>query len=139
MRVISAVFLMLLMLAPVAIADDLCPCVPVTHLWTVKTCADWTCASTELTLGNGDTQVIAVPVGIDDARWLIVRRVTSGSFTDNGDDPYRLEQFDRFDTAAIRISAIAAELKPVILTAPDGKVLVMTLRTPEPRRRAVAH
>ncbi len=139
MRLVSAVFVMLLMLAPVAIADELCPCVPVTHLWTVKTCADWSCASTELTLGNGDTQVIAVPVGIDDTRWLIVRRVASGSFSDNGNDPYRLEQFDGFDTAAIRFSAIGADFKPVIMTAPDGKVLVMALRTPEPRRRAVAH
>ena len=39
-----------LLAAPVS-AD--CPCVPLTHLWTVKTCADWNCANTELLLANG--------------------------------------------------------------------------------------
>lgn len=139
MRHVSAVFVVLLTLAPVAVADNLCPCVPVTHLWTVKTCPDWTCASTELAIGNGDTQVIAVPVGIDDTRWLVVRRVASGSFVDTAGDPYRLEQFDGFDTAAIRFGGMGADFKPVIMTAPDGKVLVMSLRTPEPKRRAVSH
>jgi hypothetical protein len=144
MRLVSAVFVLLLAVAPAVVADDkadnnLCPCVPIAHLWTVKTCADWTCAATELAVANGDTQVIAVPVGINDTRWLVVRRLASGSFTNTIDDPYRLEQFDGFDSAANRFSAMTVDFKPVIMTAPDGKVLVMSLRTPEPKHRAVAH
>lgn len=140
MRLASTVFILLIALAPAAIADtNVCPCVPVTHLWVVKTCPDWTCASTELAVANGDTQVIAVPVGIDDTRWLVIRRVTSGSFGEESADPYRMEQFDGFGSAALRFAGISADFKPVILTAPDGKVLVMSLRTPEVKRRAVVH
>lgn len=137
MRLTSIIFVLGLTLAPAAAAD--CPCVPITHLWTVKTCADWTCASTELAVGNGDTQVFAVPVGMDDTRWLIVRRVAGGSFGDSNDDPFRLEQFDGFDSAATRFAGIATVFKPMILTAPDGKVLVMSLRTAEPKKRSVTH
>jgi len=139
MRFVSAVFLGFLTVAPVANADNVCPCVPVTHLWTVKTCPDWTCASAELAVANGDTQVIAVPVGINDTRWLIVHRVAAGAFADDGADPFHVEQFDGFDSAATRFSAMTTDFKPVIMTAPDGKVLVMSLRTPEPKRRAVTH
>jgi len=139
MRLVSAVLFFGLTIAPVAIADNVCPCVPVTHLWTVKTCPDWVCASTELAVSNGDAEIIAVPVGMNDTRWLIVRRVASGSFSDSGNDPFRLEQFDGFDSAAFRFSGLTADFKPMIMTAPDGKVLVMSLRAPEPKRRAVAH
>jgi hypothetical protein len=139
MRFVSAVLFLGMTLAPAAMADNVCPCVPISHLWTVKTCADWTCASTELAVSNGDTQVFAVPVGMDDTRWLVVRRVASGSFSDSSDDPFRLEQFDGFGSAALRFSGMSTDLRPIIVTAPDGKVIVMSLRTAEPKRRAVSH
>ena len=140
MRLASTVFVLLIALVPAAIADtNVCPCVPVTHLWVVKTCPDWTCASTELAVANGDAQVIAVPVGMDDGRWLVIRRVASGSFDDDGSDPYRMEQFDGFNPAALRFAGLNPDFKPVILTAPDGKVLVMSLRMPDVKRRAVVH
>ena len=41
-------------------AQNACPCVPLTHLWIVKTCPDWNCVNTELLLANGDPQVIAL-------------------------------------------------------------------------------
>src|SRR4051794_41983286 len=72
----TAAFALILLAAPV-LGD--CPCVPITHVWIVKTCADWTCASTELAVANGDPQVIAVPVGMSDGRWLIVRRLAAGA------------------------------------------------------------
>ena len=83
--------------------------------------------------------MISAPVGIDDKRWLIVHRVASGSFTATQDDTYQLEQFDAMDSAAPRMLILTPDFKPVIMTAPDGKILLMSLRTPEPRRRAVAH
>lgn len=117
-------------------AQNLCPCVPTAHLWTVKTCSDWTCAATEIAVGNGDPQVIAMPVGIDDQRWLIVRRFTTGSAIDSGDDPFKLEQFDGMAGAAVRFAGFNHDQRPMLLTAPDGQVLVIALRQPEPRRRA---
>jgi hypothetical protein len=128
----------LLLLASAAGAQQSCPCVPLSHLWIVKTCADWTCASTELVLANGDPQVIAIPVALDDARWLIVRRFTAGAAIDVTNDPFTLKQFDGMTAAVDQYNAVSSALKPILLSAPDGQVLVISLKEP-PRRRAVAH
>jgi hypothetical protein len=121
-------------------AADACPCIPLTHLWVVKTCNDWPCASTELLLANGDPQVIAMPVAIGDARWLIVRRFTAGGAINASDDPFSLKQFDGMSAAVDHYRTFTADQRPMLLTAPDGQVLVIGLRQPEvARRRAVAH
>ncbi len=117
-------------------AQNVCPCVPVSHMWIVKTCADWTCASVELAVANGDPQVIAMPVGLDDARWMIVRRLAAGSAIDSPGDPFRLEQFDGVTAAVARFSAIDRDRWPMLMTAPDGQVLVISLRAPALKRRA---
>jgi hypothetical protein len=120
-------------------AQDACPCVPLTHLWIVKTCANWTDASTELLLANGDPQVIALPVGMNDPRWLIVRRFVSGAAIDVSADPFHLEQFDGMTRAITRLYELTPGHRPMILTAPDGQMLIISLKEPEPRRRAVGH
>jgi hypothetical protein len=119
--------------------ENVCPCVPITHVWVVKTCSDWTCASTELALGAGDPQVIAMPVGLNDSRWLIVRRMAAGSAIDTTDDPFALEQFDHVTNAAARFATLDGDHRPMLLTAPDGQVLVIALKQPEPRRHAAVH
>jgi hypothetical protein len=127
----------LLLAVPMLSAQNACPCVPVTHLWIVKTCADWQCASTELAVGNGDPQVIAIPVGMNDGRWLVVRRLASGAAAADPTDPFQLEQFDGMTDGAARFAAIGHDSSPLLITAPDGHVLVMSLKpASEPRRRA---
>jgi len=128
-----------LLAAPVS-AD--CPCVPLAHLWTVKTCADWNCASTELVLANGDPQVIAVPVGMADGRWLIVRRFAAGSAIPDQKDPFQLNQYDKMNTAVDHYSAISSDMRPQLMTAPDGQILVIALKEREQsigRHRPVQH
>jgi len=120
-------------------AQNACPCIPVTHLWTVKTCADWTCASTELAVANGDPQVIAVPVALTDTRWLVLRRMASGAATDSGDDSFRVEQFDHSSDATARFAVIDRDHQPMLFTVPDGRMLVISLKEPELRRRAMPH
>jgi hypothetical protein len=132
---VTAAFALILVAAPV-LGD--CPCVPISHLWIVKTCPDWTCASAELAVANGDPQVIAVPVGLNDGRWLIVHRLAAGAAIDSG-DPFALEQFDGMSDAVQRFSEFGSDHKPMLMTAPDGHVLVMALRQVEPRRRAATH
>jgi hypothetical protein len=136
MRTLAASAFAFILLATPVLAD--CPCVPITHLWVVKTCADWTCASTELAVANGDPQVIAVPVGMNDSRWLIVRRFAAGAAIDSG-DPFHVDQFDGMSDAVQRFSSFNADHKPMMMTAPDGQFLVMALRQAEPRRRAATH
>jgi hypothetical protein len=128
-----ALLLLVLVSAPMT-AD--CPCIPLTHLWVVKTCSDWNCASTELTLASGDPQVIAIPVGMTDSRWLIVRRFAAGAAIDVNDDSFQLKQFDGMDGAVPHYSAISRDYHPMLMTAPDGQVLVISTKQPEPRRRA---
>lgn len=135
-RFLTAALVLAAFTAP-AIAE--CPCVPLTHLWIVKTCSDWNCALTELLLANGDPQVFAIPVAIDDLRWLIVRRMASGVSVPPSDDPFVLEQFDHFSDAADRYSAMDTTRHPMLLNAPDGTVLVIALRDAPVRRRAGAH
>jgi hypothetical protein len=137
MRSLATVAFALILLAAPVLAD--CPCVPITHLWGVKTCTDWTCASTELAVANGDPQVIAVPVGMSDGRWLIVRRFAAGAAIDSGGDIFQIDQFDGMSDAVRRFSGFSTDHKPMLMTAPDGRFLVIALRQPEPRRRAAAH
>lgn len=121
-------------------AQDACPCVPLTHLWVVKTCADWQCASTELAVANGDPQVIAIPVGMNDGRWIVIRRFASGAAAADPADPFQIEQFDGMTDGAARFAAITRDATPLLITAPDGRVLVMSLKPGSaPRRRAAGH
>ncbi len=116
-----------------------CPCFPLTHLWVVKTCTDWNCAAAELMLAGGDPQVMAIPVGMDDPHWLVLRRIAAGSAIDVSTDPFEIRQFDGMDGAVTHYSTLAHERLPMVLTAPDGQVLVISLKPGEPRKRAAAH
>lgn len=120
-------------------AQQACPCVPVTKLWVSFVCDNFNCAMTTLSNGIGDSSMFAVPVGMQDGRWLVVRQVTSGDYTDNS--PFQVESFDGIATATARFGDIDGQLKPHIMSSPDGKFLVISLRQPEtpPRRRPVAH
>ena len=126
---------LLLVLVSIPLTAD-CPCVPLTHLWVVKTCSDWNCASTELTVASGDPQVMAVPVAMEDARWLIVRRFASGAAIDVNDDSFQIRQFDGMDGAVTHYSTVPRDRHPMLMTAPDGQILVISMKQPEPRRRA---
>ncbi|MEA2163627.1 MAG: hypothetical protein QOK37_1754 [Thermoanaerobaculia bacterium] len=137
-RVVSFAAAVLLSASMLA-ADDACPCVPLSHLWVVKTCHDWNCASTELLLGNGDPQIFAVPIGMEDGRWLVVRRVAAGAAITDPAEPFQIEQFDGMNDGAGRFRTIPRDGKPVLLTTPDGRVLVLSLKAAGARRHATAH
>ena len=89
----------LLLLTAVSSAQQLCPCFPHENIWTVKTCDGFQCASTMLTAANGDPLTFVMPVSLDDQRWIVMRRVVGGTYTDDGSDPYQLEQFDGISVA----------------------------------------
>ena len=121
-------------------AQEVCPCVPRTPLWVVKTCDDFNCAMTALAVGNGDPLTFAMPVGVSDHRWVVLQRVVGGSYTDDGSDPYQLETFDGASLATARLGAIDTDHRPMIVTAPDGSFLVLSLRhAPLPRQRSADH
>ena len=108
-------------------AQQACPCVPLAHLWVVEECATWNCAMSASILANGDPYVLSLPAGTNDGRWLVVKRVVGGSYTVAPDAPFMLESFDGAAAAMARFSA-AADHAPIVLSAPDGKFLVIMSR-----------
>jgi hypothetical protein len=69
----------------------------------------------------------------------MLRQVVAGSAAEPPDDPYRLETFDGFPAAAARFGALDNAMRPQIMSAPDGKLLVLSLRDPSAaKKRAVA-
>ena len=121
-------------------ADELCPCVPVTKLWVSSVYENWNSAIAAMVNGNGDPTMIAMPVAMNDGRWMVVRQVTSGNFSDNS--PFQVESFDGLADASARYAGIMSDFKPHILSSPDGRFLVISLRqleTVPPTRRRPAH
>ncbi|HJW92425.1 MAG TPA: hypothetical protein VJ901_02300, partial [Thermoanaerobaculia bacterium] len=56
---------------------------------------------------------------------------------DDGSDPYQIETFDGSAVATARLAAIDHDRRPMILTAPDGMFLVLSLKHPPlPRQRS---
>jgi hypothetical protein len=119
---------------PVA-AQQACPCVPITKLWVASQCDTWNCASAALILANGDHSTFAVPFAGDatEQRWIVVRQVASGSYVDTT-SPVQVDSFDSMAEASARYGTLGVDSKPMLATAPDGKVLVLSLRTPEKHR-----
>jgi len=132
---IAAAALVLLALPIVA---DPCPCIPISHLWTVRSCDTFDCASSEFTLSAGSGDYVIVPTSSTDVKWVVLQRVAAGTAT-SSDPTFTLDAFDGFTDASLRYMTIASELKPMIMSAPDGRFLVIARQTPEPRRRAAGH
>lgn len=129
----------LLLYAGRVTAADPCPCVPVTHLWTVKSCTTFDCAAAAFVLGAGSPDVIVIPTGSGDAPWIVLERVVSGSSVEVPDPTFTLDSYDKIDGAAARFAAADLTLRPIVMSTPDGKFLVVTRRAPEARRRAIGH
>jgi hypothetical protein len=133
------VALVILCLASSVVAQQACPCVPLSKLWIATTCDTWNCAASALILANGDPMTFAVSSGNVDHPWIIVRQVVAGSAAQPPDDPYQLETFDGFSAAAARFGTLDNTMRPQIMSAPDGKMLVLSLRDPlAVKKRAVA-
>ena len=125
------------LLAVRAGAQEVCPCVPIPQVWSVETCDTWTCASSAMIAAAGDRYVLSMPAPSNDARWLIIRRVAAGSYTESPDAPFILESFDGVAVASSRFDSVPRDRTPMLLSVPDGKFIVVMSREAQPRRRAV--
>ena len=136
---IAVIAIVVFTLAPSATAQQACPCVPLTPLWTVKTCDTWNCAMAELVVANGDPFVFPVSTGTADHPWLVMRRIVAGTGVLISDDTYEVAAFDRFEGASSKFIELGGDAKPLFLTAPDGQMLVVSLRSDVIKRRSVHH
>lgn len=128
-RFATAIFVISLLAAPAG-AQQFCPCVPITHLWVVKSCDSWNCAASAF-IGAGDANTFTVPTSSVNHPWIVLQRVTTGGGYVTPEDPFTLEHFDGMNDAVARFGAIGSELRPLVVTTPDGKWLVLSLRQAE--------
>jgi len=120
-------------------AQQACPCVPLSHVWTVEVCEKWNCAASAAIMANGDPYVLALPAGTNDGRWLILKRITAGAaFVPSPDGPFAVESFDGVDAAVARFSSLTGDRVPMMLSVPDGKFVVIMLREPAAMKRRAA-
>lgn len=119
--------ILLFSLAAAASAQEsTCPCIPTTQEWIADSCDTWECAMSALVTAKGDPYTIIVPNGAN-GRWVVLRRVVAGTYVVLPNAPYACETFDGVATAGARYSAVDAERLPMLLTSPDGKMLVISL------------
>lgn len=126
----AALFVMLTFVGGLASAQNACPCVPVTQLWTVETCDSWNCAASMVIMANGNPHVLTVPAPSNDGRWLVLKRINTGSYIPPADAPFILETFEGVDGASARFAAIGDDHGRMILSVPDGKFVVVISREP---------
>lgn len=136
---LAAVALFLFSFGPSAPAQQVCPCVPLSHQWIAVPCDTWQCVETEVALANGNT-VIPVPTNSSDFHWVVLERIVSGSGVVSPNSPFVVDGFDALNDGVTKFSSTDHELQPILLTAPDGKTLVVARSAPEkPRSRVVGH
>ena len=134
----SAVFVTFL-LSFAAFADEPQRVVPITHEWVVMPCASWSEAVAALVAAEGDPNVIALPTTHTEHKWVILKRVVSGGYVPPPDMPWSLEAFAIPSDASNRMSALSKSHCPLMFTTTDDRAVVVFLRNPEKRTRAVRH
>jgi len=139
-RLFAAIALLLLSVGPTS-AQNVCPCVPISHTWVVTACETWNCAQSTMILADGDPYVLSVPTGGSQFKWIIVRRIVTGTATVSPDAPFIIDSFTSASDAVSRFGVIAPEMLPIMVTTVDGDSLLIRLRAPDPqgRRRVVTH
>ena len=135
----AATALVLVLFAPALLAADPCPCVPLTHLWTVASCDTWECASTALAGTNGDPNVFVIPSSNEQHRWLVFKRVTAGAAAQSADPAFILEQYPKMLDGSLRFDAVDGALAPMLVTTYDHAVLVVFMRDAPARRHSTGH
>jgi hypothetical protein len=138
MKPVALFVIIVTFLGRLAAAQNACPCVPVTQVWTVETCGNWNCAASAVIMANGDPHILTLPAPSNDGRWLVLKRVNTGSYVAPADGPFALESFDGFDGASARFTAVASTYVPMIMSVPDGKFVVVMSREPLTKHRAAA-
>ncbi len=119
-------------------ADDPCPCIPLSYMWTVIPCDTWDCTMSYLVASSGDSHVFALPTTTNAYKWVVLKRVPTGTAVISPDAPFLIERFSKMSEAETRFDGIEKDRAPLLVTAADGNVLIVYLRQAE-HRRAVGH
>lgn len=133
---IFAVALVTLMLTASTFAEDTTN--PIRYTWIVTSCTTWNCAASALIMANGEPSVIAVPTTDEQAPWLVLRRVEEGSVFIPETEAFGCDVFGEVASASSHYLALDSCRSPMVLSVPDGRAVVISLREcAKGRRRAV--
>jgi hypothetical protein len=120
-------------------ADDGPVSTPI-YRWLATPCQTWGCAIGALAEANGDPHVVMLPTKSPHYPWVVLRRVEAGAFDGPIDTTFDVECFSKMVDASLRFDAIPTAHMPMLVTTPDGGMLVVCLKdlsAPPARRRAV--
>ena len=115
--------------------EELCPCVPVSHVWVSTACETFDCAMASLVVGGGSPYMIAVPTGGSKYKWVVVRRVVAGSAISSPDEPSLVDSYATMAQAAQQFDTLDPAVLPKMISTVDGKSLIVRLRDADPERR----
>jgi len=137
MKLLPLLLASALLLVPsgATVAQQVCPCVPISHEWIVEACETWNCAAAATVMANGDKYVLALPSNSDDFKWVVLRRIVSGSAIVPSDAPFRISAFDDASAAMTHFNTIDHDFEPMVMTVPDGKFIVLSRSTGASTRR----
>lgn len=126
-RIFAAAIVALAITVPAA-GDDGPVTNPIRYTWIASSCSNWNCAAAALVLGNGGSNVIVLPTGREMQPWIVLRRVEEGSIFIPDEEPYECAVFATVDAAASHFTAMDNCHAPLILSVPDGRTLITSLR-----------
>jgi hypothetical protein len=121
----ALILLGLLAVATVAHADF---SKPIRYTWVVASCTSWNEGASALVLANGNPNVMVLPTNNPNQPWIILKLVEEGSVYDPEDEPYSCEVAATVSDASARYTALDACRGPMILSVPDGRTVVVSLK-----------
>ena len=105
--------------------------------WIAVPCADWNCVMTELTVSNGDRNVIAMPTTCKGFPWIVLKKVEAG-IIDPGAEVWTVKHYTSVVEALQSFILISNDRSPLMLTTTGGALIVASL-THAPKQRAARH
>ena len=116
---------------------------PPRYKWIATPCDTFGCAVAAMAQANGDRNVIILPTKSSAHPWLVLKRMEIGVVDVPDDGPFIAECFGTIGEASARFASVDKEEIPILITAPDGGMIVICLhdtQTPtQTKKRAVGH
>lgn len=134
MKLLAALATALLLL-PVAIAEQTTK--PIRYTWIATSCETWNCAVAALVLADGDPHVLVLPTAHEKRPWLVLKRVEQGAIAVPDEEPFTCSVYDTVLDASMVFAQTDACRFPLIVSVPDGRMIVAMLQTCAAKQRGV--
>ncbi len=133
-----ALLAVLLLTSLPASSQEVCPCPVLSYTWVATACETWNCAASAMIVANGDPMVMSIPTGGSQYKWIILKRMVTGSAIVSPDEPFLVDSYTTATDAAVHLGTLDGDMLPMLVTTVDGTSLVIRLKKADPlKRRAV--